>query len=225
MAAEKFSFFISFYDALNELPPEEFKKVIIAICEYAFFDKEPNLPKTLLVPFKLIKPVIDKTLRISEIRSEQGKKGGAPIGNRNASKQVILSKNKQNKQIQADKDKDMDMDMDTGDGVESNNNYSNHSSISEKKESFHKPTLMELRAYCSEQHYSVNPEAFFDYYESNGWKVGRSPMKDWKAALRNWERNERHTEKSSKNSFSQCMMTNQYSKEDFSKLEEQLVEN
>lgn len=44
-----------------------------------------------------------------------------------------------------------------------------------------------VRAYCQERNNGVNPEAFFNYYEANGWKVGRNPMKDWKAAVRNWE--------------------------------------
>ena len=54
---------------------------------------------------------------------------------------------------------------------------------------FVKPTLEEIRAYCQERKNNVDPQRFFDYYESNGWKVGRNPMKDWKATVRTWERN------------------------------------
>lgn len=54
---------------------------------------------------------------------------------------------------------------------------------------FVKPTLEEIKAYCQERKNKVDPERFLAYYESNGWKVGRNPMKDWKAAVRNWERN------------------------------------
>lgn len=52
---------------------------------------------------------------------------------------------------------------------------------------FTKPTLVEIENYCLERKNSINPNKFFDYYESNGWKVGRNSMKDWKAAIRNWE--------------------------------------
>lgn len=52
------------------------------------------------------------------------------------------------------------------------------------------PTLEEVREECQAKGYTVNPEAFFDYYTSNGWKVGKNPMKDWKAALRTWQRKE-----------------------------------
>ena len=54
----------------------------------------------------------------------------------------------------------------------------------------HHPTLEEVKAYCSERGNKVDPERWFDYYTSNGWKVGKNPMKDWKAAVRTWERGE-----------------------------------
>jgi hypothetical protein len=50
------------------------------------------------------------------------------------------------------------------------------------------PSLEEITAYCTERHNSVNAQSFIDHYTSNGWKVGKNPMKDWKAAVRTWER-------------------------------------
>jgi len=52
-----------------------------------------------------------------------------------------------------------------------------------------RPTLEEISAYCVERRNNVDPEKWFDYYSANGWRVGRNPMKDWKAAVRTWERN------------------------------------
>lgn len=52
------------------------------------------------------------------------------------------------------------------------------------------PTLEEISAYIAEKGYSVDPERFMAYYESNGWRVGRNPMKSWRAALVTWERGE-----------------------------------
>lgn len=52
---------------------------------------------------------------------------------------------------------------------------------------FIKPTLDDITSYCHERNNDVKPTKFLDYYESNGWKVGKNPMKDWKAAIRNWE--------------------------------------
>ena len=53
---------------------------------------------------------------------------------------------------------------------------------------FVKPTVEEIKAYCEERKNSVDAEKFLNYYESNGWKVGKNPMKDWKAAVRTWEK-------------------------------------
>ena len=52
------------------------------------------------------------------------------------------------------------------------------------------PTVEEVRAYAAQRGDSLDPEAFIDYYTANGWKVGRNPMKDWKAAVRTWARKE-----------------------------------
>ena len=53
------------------------------------------------------------------------------------------------------------------------------------------PTLEEVKAYCQERENSVDAERFVDFYTSKGWKVGNQPMKDWKAAIRTWERKEK----------------------------------
>jgi DNA replication protein DnaD len=54
---------------------------------------------------------------------------------------------------------------------------------------FKKPTVEEIKAYCLERHNNVDADKFYNYYESNGWMVGRNKMKDWKASVRTWERN------------------------------------
>ena len=58
-----------------------------------------------------------------------------------------------------------------------------------KAKRFTKPTLADVQAYCMERGNNVDPEHFYDYYEANGWKVGKNSMKDWKASVRTWERN------------------------------------
>lgn len=55
---------------------------------------------------------------------------------------------------------------------------------------FTPPSPEEVKAYCIERGNNVDPERFYNYYESNGWKVGKNKMKDWKAAVRTWERSE-----------------------------------
>lgn len=57
-----------------------------------------------------------------------------------------------------------------------------------KRGVFSPPSVDEVRAYCTERSNNVDPETFVDFYESKGWMVGKNKMKDWKAAVRNWER-------------------------------------
>ena len=60
-----------------------------------------------------------------------------------------------------------------------------------KRTAFSKPTLEEIRNYCMHRGSTVSAEQFYDYYEANGWNIGKHPMRDWKAALRTWERHEK----------------------------------
>lgn len=53
---------------------------------------------------------------------------------------------------------------------------------------FIKPTLEEVKAYCLARNNSVDADKWFNYYESNGWRVGRNGMKNWKAAIHTWEK-------------------------------------
>ena len=66
--------------------------------------------------------------------------------------------------------------------------------INNKRPSGHvfvKPTLEEVKAYCEERNNDLDAEAFIDFYEAKGWKIGKDSMKDWKAAIRNWERSKK----------------------------------
>ena len=70
-----------------------------------------------------------------------------------------------------------------------------------KRKRFVPPTLDEVKEYCQERKNNVDPERFIDYYESNGWLVGKNKMKDWKAAVRSWERNGYSNKESRATSF------------------------
>ena len=71
-----------------------------------------------------------------------------------------------------DKDKDKDKDI-----------------VKAKVKRFVKPTIEEIIDYCNERNNDVDADKFYDYYSSNGWKVGKNAMKDWKASVRTWEKN------------------------------------
>ena len=56
---------------------------------------------------------------------------------------------------------------------------------------FTPPTLEEVKEYCNERNNNVDPETFINFYESKGWFVGKNKMKDWRACVRTWEKNEK----------------------------------
>lgn len=58
------------------------------------------------------------------------------------------------------------------------------------KTNFYPPTVEDVSAYCLERKNGVNPAKFVDFYASKGWMVGKNKMKDWRAAVRNWERDD-----------------------------------
>ena len=60
----------------------------------------------------------------------------------------------------------------------------------QKAKRFSRPTVEEVADYCRERGNQVDAQRFVDYYTANGWRVGKNPMKDWKAAVRTWEQQE-----------------------------------
>ena len=83
-------------------------------------------------------------------------------------------------EIEIDLEKDIEIEKEI---------HSSSKSTTTKRKRFEKPTLSQITQYCLERNNCVNAEQFYDYYESNGWKVGKNAMKDWKACVRTWERN------------------------------------
>ena len=80
-----------------------------------------------------------------------------------------------------------------------------------KAKRFTPPSLEDVRSYCQERKNNVDAERFISYYESVGWKVGKNPMKDWKACVRTWEQRDKQTAQEKKKDD---MITHDYS-EDF----------
>ena len=63
-----------------------------------------------------------------------------------------------------------------------------------KNKRFTKPTIDEIQQYCDERNNGINAEAFYDFYETKDWYVGKNRMKDWKACVRTWEQRNKKTE-------------------------------
>lgn len=187
---DSFVFYRSFFEALQDVPNEERACIYDAICAYSLNDTEPNLTGMQLAIFKLIRPNIDANKRKYENGKKGanfGKKGGRP--------------KKENPKLTPIKPQDNPSrtpNVDVDDDVRCIDVDKESTKVDIKKTNrFLKPTIQQLQDFISEKKYSVNAETFFNYYEANGWKVGKNPMKDWKAAVRTWQSNENPKRKSS----------------------------
>ena len=71
--------------------------------------------------------------------------------------------------------------------LKNNINTNNNNTTYINKGRFTKPNIELIAEYCKKRNNNIDPQSFFDFYESKGWKIGANKMKDWKAAIRTWE--------------------------------------
>lgn len=128
---------------------------------------------------KMIGSAADNDNAIRQQRFRDKKKQETPsipdcVTNSNASVTQPVTNSNESKSIELEKEKELELD---------------NKESKPKKTRFIPPTVDEVKAYCDERGNDVDPEKFVAYYTSNGWRVGRNPMKDYKAAIRTWEKN------------------------------------
>ena len=185
MPKNSFIFYRSFSECLKSLPDKERLILYNSIIDYALDEIEPNLDGCLKGMFALIKPQLDANIR----RWKNGCKGGAPVGNQNATKnnQEITKKQPKTTNVQPNDN--------VNDNVNVNHNVNDNKKVStcvdRKKKIFSTPTISDINSYIKENNYNVDGQRFYDYYESNGWRVGKNPMKSWQASVRTWARSDR----------------------------------
>lgn len=175
MTRESFVFYKSFHTALKDLPPEEYKRTMIAVCEYALLGKEPELEGIPYIAFELIRPQLDANNK----RYADGKKGGRPKKTTGFETEKPLVTETENQWLSDEKP-----NVNDNDNVNDNVNVCSRAIPTR----FLPPTTEEVREYAKEKGYAIDAERFVDFYESKGWMVGKNKMKDWKAAARNWSR-------------------------------------
>lgn len=100
--------------------------------------------------------------------------------------------NQEKEKKNQEKNKEINKNEKNERNIESNTDVLPKKNKTSSNSCFIKPTIEQIQEYCRDRGNNVDPERFLAYYESNGWRVGRNPMKDWKAAVRTWERQERY---------------------------------
>jgi len=180
---DTFIFYRSFKESMSDLSDKDKLIMYEAISDYSLDLKEPKLtgfPKAL---FSLIRPILDANIQ----RWKNGRKGGAPIGNLNAKKQPRNDRKTTEKQPNKDVNKDKEYN------IENANIETKVSNGADKSTRFVPPSLIDVQEYIQKNNYSVDALTFIDFYTSKGWMVGSNKMKDWKAAVRTWQRKYRNT--------------------------------
>lgn len=182
MALESFNAYHSYLTAIEPLNDAERGRLFTALLTYSSTGEAPDLRGNERFVFPQMKWQIDRDKGsyndFCTRQSENGKKGGRPkkpaVNFETQKTQAFFAKPK--KAIDKDKDKDKDKDI------------SPNGDKGKRAARFIPPTVDEVAAYCQERGNSVDPERFADFYASKGWRVGKEPMKDWKAAVRTWEK-------------------------------------
>jgi hypothetical protein len=149
----------SFYEAIKDLPKELQADAWQSIFEYGLNDNQQELTGIVSTVFKLIKPQLDANKK----RFENGQKGGRP---------KTEPKPRHNQDITK-----VEPNVNDNVNVNVNNNVNDN-----KKKRFIKPTIEDIK----KEFPTFNPESFLNYYESNGWMVGKNKMANWNASVKNW---------------------------------------
>ncbi len=172
-------------EIFDALPPEKAGALIQAVFAYEA-GNDPNLSDDLKIAFIPIRQWLDKNRESYETvckeRSEAGKKGGRPKkqkDNEESKKSNCFLEKAKKAEYELELELELDPELD--------NNGAKAPLSAQARKRFAKPTVDEVRAYCVERNNGIDAQAFVDHYESKGWLIGKTPMKDWKAAVRTWE--------------------------------------
>ena len=190
MKRDSMVFYRSFYEAIVNLPDVELAQAFRAIAEYGLNGIETECSGTARVALMMAKPQIDK----NNMRYANGCKGGRPTEN-------LKPNNNQTKPSDNQTITNPKPNVNDNDNV--NDIKKKDTKVSKEKAHFVPPTLENVIGYCQEKGYKVDAQRFVDFYESKGWMIGKNKMKDWKAAVRNWARqdNAKAVEKPIKTKF------------------------
>ena len=180
--------YTDFAEAMEALSDAERGRLFMSMLQYASTGEAGTLSGAERFVWPIAKQNIDRAQAELEKRAENGRKGGRPKKANESGEKQPKAKESKKKQTKDNKDKDKDKDKENNIIPLSPNGDIPPKGERPPVKRFIKPTAEEVRAYCAERGNRVDAQAFVDFYAAKGWKVGNAPMKDWKAAVRTWEK-------------------------------------
>ena len=194
-----FVFFETFYDMLKELSDSDKLKYFVYITEYGLYGNEPNLCGIEKALWVHIKYVIDLASEKYEASVNNGKKGGRPKNTQenltkpNETQENLTKPNETNNENENENENEKRGAEAPYAATPDGEAAASLPAAPEKRAKFKKPSVDEVAEYCAERKNGIDARSFVDFYESKGWKIGANAMKDWRAAVRTWERRNRQT--------------------------------
>lgn len=195
---ESFLIYKSFYEPIKSMSNENLGALFRSIFEYQLEKKHCNNADVKMAfdffvnQFRLDDEKYQKTCEARKMAgSEGGKKRVANQANATFAKQSQANQAVNvNDTVNVNVNDNVNVNVIKGDARGTDKSSPIPPKLKTTK--FVKPSTEEITAYCHERNNNVDANKFYDYYESNGWHVGKNPMKDWKAAIRTWERKENY---------------------------------
>ena len=181
MQRDSMVFYRSFHEATRELPPEIYKEAMVALMDYALDGRINEVSAYANMFLQMAKPQVDANNQ----RYINGSKGGRKPEPKSEKSENVKTK-PEPKRNQTGTRSEPNVNVNVNDNVLKENTLKG---VKEKR--FAPPTLENVIGYCREIGCSIDAQRFIDFYESKGWMIGKNKMKDWKATVRNWARQEK----------------------------------
>ena len=185
---KQFTFYASFHEAAQALQSlEERAALYEAICDYALYGTDPKLSGTAAAMFGLIRPNLDSSRRKAENRLGKKQTGNKQKTNQHQIEKKREDERKKEKESKSKSESKKENEYYVLGGAGGDDTPP--ADKPPKTRAFVPPSVEEVRAYCLERGNGIDSQYVVDYYDARGWMIGKNKMKDWRAAVRTWERN------------------------------------
>ena len=248
-----FKFRIAWLQAIGMFELEAIGRLFLAVINYAATGEKPALSGPEMAVFIVIAQVLREDAELSAMKAAAGAQGGRPKKKRSEKKQCFSEEYDSEKQCFLNEKQcfseenggkkqcfftppeapegprikaldSMPAATEAGTEEEEEGDINIYHSVLPSSEMSGRPSVGEVAAYCQERGYIIDAKDFVDYYDSKDWRVGNDPIRDWKAFVRIWERNEKRQERSGTAGSTRPAKTvaaQQYSQRDYSDEDEE----